>query len=163
MTKHTKSGAKALADQKSREEYNEQINKILPQFKDLELTSPHVVVKLFKYDSQTTTASGVINPRQVEKYSDSGKVGAKLDNVEFKPVALVVKVSPKAAELFTDNKVSISPGEVVWIDPKAVGQNTVLLTDRVNIKPTFEGYVKLHPSQIEFKDKSAKYELEYGE
>lgn len=163
MTKHTKNGAKVLADQKLREEYNEKINHVLPIFKNLEPTSNHVTIKLFQYTQQSVTKSGIINPKQVEQYSDSGKIGAKLDNVTYKPVGLVVSISKPSLKYLEEQGISLSPGDVVWLDPKSVGQNTVLLTDRESIKPEYDGYLKIHPSQIEFKDTTQHYELVYGE
>lgn len=152
MSKFTKKGKELIQENDARKSYNETINQLPQHLKDLTPVGNKIYVRLFKFEETVKKdASGVIDPKFVEKYSDSGKVGAKLDKIEYKPVALVVAVPDAAKEYITESlKTEINPGDVVWIDPTQVNHSSQVFLDRETPKTTFEGFLKVHPSAIEF-------------
>jgi hypothetical protein len=113
------------------------------KLKDGRLINSSVIVKLFYYDRITTTESGVIDVRYKIEETDAGNYKAVLDDQEFQPRGVVVKVA--------DNVTDVKEGDIVWINPQ-VAYNSLydFLLERETPVSLPEGFKKITVTAIEF-------------
>ena len=158
-----------FSDQKRREQYNKEINVLPSYLQDYTFTSSRIVVRLFQYDSMNVSKSGVIKPKQLEKYSSNGQIASKLDDVKYKPMGIVIAI-PKPAQAYMEENFAPEEiptvGQVVAIDssqmePGSIMRN-ILQVDRSVAIPQLHGFYKIHPSHLDWIE-NHKYQLKYEE
>lgn len=150
-------------DQKQRETYNKEINKLPAFMKEQIYPGSRIVVKLFKYDSMNKTKSGVIRPKQLERYSSDGKIASKLEDYEYKPQGIIVAIPTTAKKYMEENwdPTEIpTVGQVVAIDVSQMNPKSFIVTDRSVPIPDILGFVRVHPTHIDFIEPTT-YEIEY--
>jgi hypothetical protein len=107
------------------------------------LINSSVIVKLFYYDRVTTTDSGVLDIRYKVEETDGGSYKAVIDDQEFQPRGVVIKVA--------DNVTDVKEGDIVWVSPQ-IAYNPLydFLLDRETPVSLPEGYKKITVNAIEF-------------
>lgn len=113
------------------------------QLKEGRLINSQIIVKLFYYDKVTTTESGVLDIRYKIEETDGGSFKAVVDDENFQPRGVVVKVA--------DDVDKVKPGDIVWINPQIAYNGLYdFILDRTSPVARPEGLKKVTINAIEF-------------
>lgn len=138
------------SDLDKRKEYNNNIETVPARFKDYYLPGQKILIKMFKFTKQTTTANGVINAKMLEKVSEGGRPTAKLDQFVYQNRGVIVYTSPEAQKFIKENfeqPEKFTPGAIVWMDPKYMN-NTFFHSPEHPIQEDHD-YVIVHPNHLQ--------------
>ncbi len=131
-----------LEEQEFRHTYNKDLS-TPPQLKDGKVINGQIIVKLFYYETVTTTASGVLDIRYKIEETDGGSFKAVVDDENFQPRGVVVKVA--------DDVDKVKPGDIVWINPQIAYNGLYdFILDRTTPVARPSGLKKVSINAIEF-------------
>jgi len=136
-----------------RMQHNRTMLDIPPQIKDGFLPGKNLIIKLFYYETETVTSSGVIEPRYIAETSEGGRPVARLSEEQWQPRGVIIKLGE---EVYTDEKNIFKVGDIVWVDPRTTANYTQFLINRDSPVDVPQGYIKVPTFGVEFIE--GKYE-----
>ena len=148
-----------MQTKKDPKDYNKEVRENLGTgIKDLTPTSEKIFVRLFKYEDTKKTSAGLDIPLNKEHTTEAGKSVVKKDDSArsiWRPVGLIAQEPTEAAKEYIRDKLKmdLKKGDEVWIDWNSISRS-IFFENRDVANAVFNGYLLIHPSQIE-----AKYEL----
>lgn len=116
------------------------------ELSNIELLGERVLLQLDEHPDHSITPGGVIQPKWVNVESDGGKPKVKPSNQKHVSSATVLLISSQAAE-----KISLVPGDKVYVNQAAVSQSYHFLISRNNLVDEFDGVIAVPPQLIEAK------------
>lgn len=166
MSKHLKKGKELYDDLKDRQEYNQSIHILPTCLKDKTFLGNKLLVRIFQHTESPLTPQGVLKPQYLERHSEEGRIKGKLDPNQFKWAsrAMIVAVPPAAQSYMEEHwnkETTLTPGQVVDIEPSALDLRNQVAIDRSSPISDFIGFIKIHPSNIEFVYSQDTLSLEY--
>lgn len=113
------------------------------QLQNGKLINSQIIVKLFYYEGVTTTESGVLDIRYKIEETDAGNYKAVVDDENFQPRGVVVKVA--------DDVDKVKVGDIVWLNPQIAYSSLYdFILDRTSPVARPEGLKKVTINAIEF-------------
>ena len=128
-------------------QHNNTMLEIPNNLKEGKLPGKHVIVKLFYYETETITKSGVIEPRYIAEQSEGGRPVARLSEEQWQPRGVIVKLGE---ELLSDETNKLKVGDIVWVEPRTTANYSQFLINRESPVDVPQGYIRVPNFAIEF-------------
>lgn len=141
-----------FTDLKERKHYNKTIHIVPLQLKNKRIIGNQILVRLFKFDQESVTKHGVLDPNFVDKYSEEGKVSSKLDKINWRPEAVVIQISGGAKKHMEEHWPSedvLEVGSVIDLDRTALNDRNVVFVDKASLTAKNQGFLKIQPHGVE--------------
>lgn len=136
--------------------YNEKILELPETLERLSIVGPKILVRLEKYEQETTTASGLLRTKQKARHTEAGQIKAEKDDTwkaEYSPKGVIVMEPNKMASKVLDEDfgISLKKGDKVWISPRVTENmgHYIFRHQRDSSIFDFDGFILIHPTQIE--------------
>ena len=130
-----------------RMQHNKNMLDIPVQLQNGKLPGKNLIIKLFYYEAETITASGVIEPRYIAETSEGGRPVARLSEEQWQPRGVIVKLGE---EVLSDEKNTFKVGDIVWVDHRTTANHSQFLVNRESPVDIPQGYIKVPTFGVEF-------------
>lgn len=126
-----------------KKEWNDNILTLPEGMENFTIMGDNYLVRLKKFEKETTTEYGVLNTKFIETTTDSGRPDARPDDFPFSTESVIVQVSPQL------QNPTYKVGDTVWINPQVVRPGNRFLHDRSVPALDWEGILKVREDYIE--------------
>lgn len=143
-----------------REAYNRNLMDIHENIKSGTLPGNRILIRLFKFEFDTTTEGGLIIPKFKKYETDGGRLASKIEEIKWQPRGVVVKLGDDMTE---GDRNRYKVGDIVWIPLSSMMSGTEFFEERDTPAASFNGYILLNPGTIQFIESTRYEDLEFEE
>jgi len=140
--------SKELKEQTVRKEYNANVTNIADEIKALNFVGNVVLVKLYQFELDSITTSGIIIPKYKNKQSDGERPTAVLDDFKYQHRGVLHAIGTDCTA-FTKKDL----GKTVWLSERSVSPTFQFLHKREVPVVDFEGYLLMSPALVQATEK----------
>lgn len=109
-----------------------------------------ILIQLDKYPEEITqTSSGILIPQYKNYETDGGRPAAALEKEVWSTVGTVLQISPRAKEDLEREKISLFPGDKIYIQPAAKHPHNWFFSDRMTRIQDYEGLLLITAAAIQ--------------